>query len=501
GALKQQQHDRKRSPPQLDVTREESTGLPFDQIPTPPSLPIVGTLFDLILAGGAEYVHQYCDKRHKTLGPIYREKLGNIEAVFLSDAKLIQKVYKYEGKYPQHMVPEPWIIYNQSKGIQRGLFFMEGEEWSSRRRTLNKVFLKQSVISEYTSVFNEVITDMLSKWSDKLAQDDKGNGILINDLEKELYNWSIESLGTMIFGRRLGCVSSSQDKTNLPDIHEFVHCVQQIFVQSANMTLIPPKVAHYLNLPVWKRFEEAASKALDLASLYVTENARQSNFDSSNGIIRQLMTDGEIALDEISRIIVDLFIAAADTTSHATQWALYLLSRHKHVQDQLFREIEEVTQGEPVEEKHLSQLSFVKGVIKESLRLYPVAPFLTRYLTDDLNLAGYTVPKGQLVVISLYTSGRKEEYFEKPAQFQPERWIRDQETGKHQVKDNFACLPFGLGVRSCIGRRVADVQMQLFISRMIQQFYILPTSDKEVDIKLRMITTPEKAIDLLLKRR
>lgn len=114
---------------------------PFEEIPTPPSLPLVGTLLDLILAGGAEYVHQYCDKRHKSLGPIYREKLGNVEAVFLSDAKLIQKVrahpfffrftnvhsaqvYKFEGKYPQHMVPEPWIIYNQSKGIQRGLFFM-----------------------------------------------------------------------------------------------------------------------------------------------------------------------------------------------------------------------------------------------------------------------------------------------------------------------------------------------------------------------------------------
>ena len=72
------------------------------------------------------------------------------------------------------------------------------------------------------------------------------------------------ALGTMIFGRRLGCVSSSQDKTNLPDIHQFVSCVQQIFVESANMTLIPPKVAHYLKLPVWKRFEEAAGKALDL---------------------------------------------------------------------------------------------------------------------------------------------------------------------------------------------------------------------------------------------
>ena len=73
----------------------------------------------------------------------------------------------------------------------------------------------------------------------------------------------------MIFGRRLGCVSSSQDKSNLPDIHEFVNCVQQIFVQSANMQLIPPKMAHYLKLPVWKRFEEAAGKALELGKQQV----------------------------------------------------------------------------------------------------------------------------------------------------------------------------------------------------------------------------------------
>ena len=70
------------------------------------------------------------------------------------------------------------------------------------------------------------------------------------------------------------------------------------------------------------------------------------------------------------------------------------------------------------------------------------------------------------MVISLYTTGRKEEYFQKPLQFQPERWIRDKDTGKHQVTDNFACLPFGLGVRSCIGRRVAEVQMQFFLSRV-----------------------------------
>ena len=97
---------------------------PYDSIPSPKGLFLFGTIFDLIKAGGAEYVHKYCDSRHKQLGPIYKEKMGNQEIVFISDAELIQKVYKFEGKYPQHMVPEPWIIFNEIKGVQRGLFFM-----------------------------------------------------------------------------------------------------------------------------------------------------------------------------------------------------------------------------------------------------------------------------------------------------------------------------------------------------------------------------------------
>lgn len=68
----------------------------------------------------------------------------------------------------------------------------------------------------------------------------------------------------MIFGRRMGCVSSSEAKSNLPDIHEFVHCVQQIFVHTAKMQVISPKLAYNLKLPTWKRFEEAAGKALQL---------------------------------------------------------------------------------------------------------------------------------------------------------------------------------------------------------------------------------------------
>ncbi|CAG2109962.1 unnamed protein product [Medioppia subpectinata] len=306
-----------------------------------------------------------------------------------------------------------------------------------------------------------------------------------------------------------GTGSGSGSEKPMANIHEFVHCVQQIFVESANMQLIPPKLAFRLNLPVWSRFEGAARKALDLARTYVNENVEhirnevngESDGMSGQGIIRQLLNDGSISVEEMVRIIVDLFIAAADTTSHATQWALYLLSRNPQCQRRMLDEVNSVTGGHIVEECHLPHLSYTKGVIKEALRLYPVAPFLTRYLSHDMELSGYGIPSGKLIVMSLYTTGRKCEYFNDANQFMPERWLRDKELANHQTINTHACLPFGLGVRSCIGRRVAEIQMQFLLSRIVQKFQLSAVSNKEIGINLRMIATPEQPIHLALKKR
>lgn len=100
-----------------------------------------------------------------------------------------------------------------------------------------------------------------------------------------------------------------------------------------------------------------------------------------------------------------------------------------------------------------------------------------------------------MLVMSLYTAGRDCKYFKDPDTFDPERWVRDPNTRLHQVSHPHACIPFGLGVRSCIGRRVAEMQMQFLLSRTIQMFQ-LSTDEPNIDIKLRMITTPEKQIKL-----
>ncbi|XP_022667996.1 cytochrome P450 315a1, mitochondrial-like isoform X2 [Varroa destructor] len=400
---------------------------PFEELPAPRALPLIGTTLDVIRFGGAPRIHEYCDHRHKQLGPIYTEKLGDVESVFVADSGLIQQVYANEGKYPQHMVPEAWTIYNEKKGIKRGLFFMEGPEWQECRRALNNVFLRPKTVSDHVPVFNEVIGDMVSRWGNISADN---NGYL-NNLERELYTWSIESLGAMIFGRRLGCISTAQHNTETEasvrpeSIHEFVSCVQQIFAESAKMTTVSPKLASVLRLPMWRNFERAAGRALELARQLVEENVHKLNSVSHGGVhteagsslIAQLI-ESNISAEELVSIVADLFLAAADT---------------------------------------------------------------------------------KYILMSLYTMGRDPKNFSNPQAFCPERWLR--ENRAESQANSWACLPFGLGSRSCIGRRVAEIQMQFLLTRTVQRFEIAPGQEAKVGIKMRLITTPENPISLKLTSR
>ncbi|XP_013794786.1 cytochrome P450 315a1, mitochondrial-like [Limulus polyphemus] len=477
-------------------TPNYATGFPYQDIPSPKGLPLIGTTFNLLASGGAPKIHEYCDRRHKELGNIYREKLGAVEAVFIADSELIQRVYQNEGRYPLHMVPEPWIIYNEIKGIQRGLFFMDGPQWGNRRKSLNKVFRQQTVSSQ-AKVFNDVISDLLNRWRSV-----RNKNMELKDLERELYNWSIDSLGTMIFGRRLGCVMSD---SRIDNVHEFVHCVQQIFIESAQMTMVPPRVAYLLKLPVWQRFIRAADRALELARSYVEDNVKEifskaETGEPVEGVLSQMLLQDKLREEEIVRIIADLFLAAADTTSHATQWTLYMLARNPKCQERVAEEVNRVVPfGEVMKEEHLQHLPFLKAVIKETLRLYPVAPFLTRILSKDIVLNGYEIPSGKLILMSLYTTGRDPKYFSDPDHFIPDRWLRNRDT--HDVINTYACLPFGYGPRSCIGRRVAEIQMQLLLARTVQAFHIESVNSREVGITMRMITTPDEPIRLRLLNR
>lgn len=113
----------------------------------------------------------------------------------------------------------------------------------------------------------------------------------------------------------------------------------------------------------------------------------------------------------------------------------------------------------------------VRAVAREAMRLYPIAPFLGRFIDLNAEIGGFSIPKGTLVLGSLYTTSRDPLNFFDPLKFIPDRWLRD-ENGEHKVSKSHATIPFALGSRSCVGKKIALYQMHSLITKVIYQVQV-----------------------------
>jgi cytochrome P450 len=160
------------------------------------------------------------------------------------------------------------------------------------------------------------------------------------------------------------------------------------------------------------------------------------------------MTDGELR-DEL----VSLLLAGHETTSTATAWAIERLARHPHA---LARLVAEIDAGE--------QDDYMQAVIHETLRTRPVVPGVVRLLTEPLTVGDRELPAGTRVVASIYLTNRNPRVYSDPSEFRPERFL-------DTPPDTFAWIPFGGGIRRCIGASFAMLEMKTMLRTMLAELH------------------------------
>lgn len=438
-------------------------------IPSPKGLPLVGTTFSLICAGGAPRLHLYADRRHKQLGPIFKEQIGPVSAIFLSAPELMRTVFAQEGKCPMHILPEAWSLYNEIYGCSRGLFFMNGDEWLRNRRIMNKILLKGD--TGWIEAACEVVSaDLVNQWEILRKRRE-----ILPGLEGLLYRWSLNTIIAVLLGKR---DYRKREAILNPLLDRLSSVVHLIFEASVKFQVFPAKIAAKCHLPSWTRFVTTVNTALELANDLIETLMRENG--SEDGLLKK-MQEENLSMTDIKRIVVDLVLAAGDTTAYTMAWVLYLLAKHPQIQ-------------EGIRQSDYSQ-SYIKNVVRETLRLYPVAPFLTRILPQNTLVGGYDIPAGTLMLFSIYTTGRDSTYFKDAEKFWPDRWLRENSTTNMQQ----ACIPFGFGARSCIGKKIADYQLQTTIAKIIKN-YNLDVENDEVEMILKMVAVPSQPIRLKLTK-
>lgn len=443
------------------------------EIPIVKGLPIVGTMFSILAAGGGRKLHEYIDKRHEQYGSVFREKLGPVDAIWISNPLDMKLLFAQEGKFPKHILPEAWLLYNDTYGQQRGLYFMDGKEWWKYRQIFNKIMLKDLNV-HFIESYKIVINDLLNEWELR-------DGQVLPNLIADLYKLSI----SFMVAHLVGGVYDKYKNDISNDVNCLAQCIQKVFQCTVKFTVIPANISKSLKLKIWNDFVLAVDNSIESANNLVS---KLMSFNG-DGLLNSVLNVHDIPIDMVKRLIVDFIIAAGDTTAYSTQWSLYTLGLHKSIQNNLRHSLLETD---------FLECDYLNNVLKEVLRIYPLAPFIARFSPNDIYLTDHMIPANSLVVMSMFTSGRNGKYFNNPDDFEPDRWYRLKNNKYKGVNEPFATLPYGFGARSCIGQKMAHVQMCLTLAECIKRYEI--QTMKPVKIALDLITVPDNHINIKIQK-
>jgi len=164
---------------------------------------------------------------------------------------------------------------------------------------------------------------------------------------------------------------------------------------------------------------------------------------------------------------VTMFFAGHETTARVLSAVWFVLATQPEVARRLHEELDAALAPDAVPTMaDLPRLPFTLQVIKETLRLYPPAPFYVRDATADDELGGFAVTAGSAVMLSPYLTHRHPDFWPDPDRFDPDRWTPEAEAGRHPG----AYHPFALGPRFCIGNNFALVEMHLLLASLARRF-------------------------------
>lgn len=137
-------------------------------------------------------------------------------------------------------------------------------------------------------------------------------------------------------------------------------------------------------------------------------------------------------------------------------------------------------------------------ILSFQLRLQPSVPCISREVTEDIELNGYTVPTGCMLTVNIYQIHRDPRYFKNPEKFNPDRFLPENYTGV----DPFAYTPFSAGPRSCIGQRFAQLLMKTALATLCRNFKIHAVDNlDQVGTCREFVARPYPGIKIRIEKR
>ncbi|XP_024917891.1 sterol 26-hydroxylase, mitochondrial [Cynoglossus semilaevis] len=479
----------------------------IDDLPGPS---ISNDLYMLLFKGYLNKIHLLQSVYKNLYGPIWRSKVGSYMMINVASPALIAQVLQQEGRYPVRFEMKHWRDYREMRGQALGLHASDATDWHQLRRTLNPGLLKQKEVAAFAPTVHQVVGDLLKRieFLRSCSQDQA----TVSNIASELYKFGFEATSAILFETRLGCLEQNIPK----DTMRFITAVNDMLTLSQLIVLFPRW--SWSVLPIWKRFVKAWDDLYDVAEKLIDRrvaeivNQVQRGEPTESMYLTKLLSSDQMSRADVNVTVTELLLGGVDTTSNTLTWALYHLSRDHRVQNQLYMEVSSVCPDRQVPATDdLSKMPYLKAVIKETLRLYPVVPGNARLITEnDVIVDKYWFPKKTLFHLCHYAISHDETVFTDAESFVPERWLRTKtplmaagtygpDSCKHQP---YSFIPFGVGLRGCVGKRLAEMELYFTLSRLMQLYTVIPEdATTTINPITRTLLVPEEPVNLRFQLR
>jgi cytochrome P450 len=351
--------------------------------------------------------------------------------VLISDPVAIKALYMEQanGLPPgRNIVLEP-ILGSQS------LLLQEGAEHLARRRLMLPSFHGERMRS-YEAVLDEIVSAEVDSWPLQTEF----------PIHTRMQAITLEAILRIVFGVADG-----------PRLERLRGVLATVLTETASprSQLIALATRRFRGGNAFARFEGQLKEVDDLLYAEIAEHRTRPDLGEREDILSMLMLaefeDGGTMSDkELRDQLMTLLLAGHETTATALAWTFDLLLRHP---EPLRRLRDSLAAGED---------DYLRATISESLRLRPVLPLAGRRLAKELGVDGLTLPAGTDVTPAIWLTHTRADLYPEPFAFQPERFLGD-------GPESYAWIPFGGGIRRCIGASFAEFEMRIVLREVLSR--------------------------------
>lgn len=383
--------------------------------------------------------------------------------VMISDPAAIKALYTERS----HGLPPGRNIILEPVLGPRSVLLLEGAEHLARRRLMLPPFHGERMRS-YDGTVREIVAAEVDSWPLERPF----------PIHPRMQAVTLEVILRVVFGVAEG-----------PRLDRLRAMLGNVLAETASPTaqLVGLATRRFGGGP-WARFEGKLREVDELLLAEIAEHRAKPDLESREDILSMLMCarfeDGTAMDDrELRDQLMTLLLAGHETTATALAWTFDLLLRHPAA---LARLRAELAAGEE---------EYLRATIAESLRLRPVVPLAGRRLATELRAGGYTLPPGTDVTPAIWLTHTRADIYPEPFAFRPERFLGE-------APDTYAWIPFGGGVRRCLGASFAEFEMRIVLREVLTRCELRKLDPRPERIARRNITlSPRAGTEVVLAAR